>query len=272
METLEILKQSTIEGNIVKLPNMQLDRKQYLEVKQKFELIGGKWKGGKTAGFVFEEDPTELINTIANGENKNLKKEFQFFETPGALADRLVGYANLQADDFILEPSAGRGALIKAINKEFPDKIVDCYEIMDLNKGFLEKMPNANLIGSDFLKFNVTNKYDKIIANPPFSKNQDIDHIRKMYSCLKEGGRLVSIASKHWQFSKNKKETEFMDWFREMESTIFEIDAGEFKDSGTMVSTCIIILDKPASSFEVEAEDENSAIDKAQTKLNEIKL
>ena len=93
----------------------------------------------------------------------------------------------------ILEPSAGRGALIKAINKVLPDKIVDCYEIMELNKTFLNKIPTANLIGSDFLRFNITNLYDKIIANPPFRNNQDIDHIRKMFSCLKEGGNIVPL-------------------------------------------------------------------------------
>lgn len=245
METLEILKQSKVEGNIIKLPDIQLERKQYLEVKNKLELIGGKWKGGKIAGFVFEQDPTELLNKVSNGENKNIKKEFQFFETPDYLADRLVvDYANIQDNDLILEPSAGRGAIIKAINRVLPNNIIDCYEIMDLNNTFLEKIPTANLIGKDFLKFNITNKYDKIIANPPFRNNQDIDHIRKMYSCLKKGGRLVTIASKHWRTSQNKKETEFREWVEENHGSIFEIDAGEFKDSGTMISTCILVLDK----------------------------
>ncbi len=243
METLEILKQSIIEGNIVKLPDIQLDRKQYLEVKKKLEGIDGKWKGGKTAGFVFEENPTELLKQVSNGENRNLKKENQFFETPEALADKLVGYANLQPDDLVLEPSAGRGAIIKAINSVLDYKLVDCYEIMELNKTYLEKMENANLIGSDFLKFNITNRYNKIIANPTFNKNQDIDHIRKMFSCLKEGGRLVTIASKHWQGSNNKKEKEFREWLEENNVTPIEIDAGEFKDSGTMIPTCIIIMD-----------------------------
>jgi hypothetical protein len=39
---------------VVKLPNQQLDRKEYLEVKKKLELIGGKWKGGKIQGFEFK--------------------------------------------------------------------------------------------------------------------------------------------------------------------------------------------------------------------------
>ena len=47
----EVLQKCTIEGNIVKLPNVQLDRNEYLEVKKALELIGGKWKGGKVFGF-----------------------------------------------------------------------------------------------------------------------------------------------------------------------------------------------------------------------------
>ncbi len=75
MTTKEVLQQCTVEGNIVKLPAVQLERKEYKEVKKQLELIGGKWKGGKTQGFVFEEDPTELLEQISNGEKRNLKSE-----------------------------------------------------------------------------------------------------------------------------------------------------------------------------------------------------
>ena len=86
----QVLQECTVEGNVVKLPNIQLDRKEYLEVKKVLELIGGKWKGGKVAGFVFATDPTDLLNQVANGEKRNLKKEFQFFATPEKLADELA--------------------------------------------------------------------------------------------------------------------------------------------------------------------------------------
>jgi len=86
----QILQNCTVEGNIVKLPNIQLDRKDYQEVARALELIGGKWKGGKIMGFVFITNPSELLIQISNGEKRNLKKEFQFFATPEKLADKLV--------------------------------------------------------------------------------------------------------------------------------------------------------------------------------------
>ena len=97
----EYLKDVIIEGNLVKLPLGQLDRKEYMEVKKKLELIGGKWKGGNTQGFVFEQDPKELLDKVCEGENINLKKEFQFFETPEKIADKLVYYADIQNHDIM---------------------------------------------------------------------------------------------------------------------------------------------------------------------------
>ncbi len=66
MNKTEILQKCTVDGNIVRLPEGQLDRKLYQEVAKALELIGGKWKGGKVMGFVFPTDPTELLEQIAN--------------------------------------------------------------------------------------------------------------------------------------------------------------------------------------------------------------
>ena len=244
MTKQEVLQQCTTEGNVVKLPNVQLDRNEYLEVKKALELIGGKWKGGKVSGFVFQEDPTEYLEQIANGEQRNLKKEFQFFATPDELADRLVGFANPKIDDIILEPSAGQGAIIKAIHRFLGiDVPVYAFELMPLNQSFLEKIVGVRLLGSDFLR-ECDTQFNIIIANPPFAKNQDIEHIQKMYDQLSFGGRLVSIASNHWRQSQNKKETQFREWLDECDHEVHEIDAGAFKDSGTMVGGCIVIIDK----------------------------
>lgn len=245
MEVLEVLKQCAIEGTVVKLPNIQLDRKDYEAVKKKLELIGGKWKGGKVAGFVFQEDPTDLLQQVANGEDRNLKKEFQFFATPAPLAKRLVEMADPASYDSILEPSAGQGAIVNAIiNHCSPDRVY-CYELMPLNQQFLVKIPQVEIIGKDFLE-HCGKRFDRIIANPPFAKNQDIDHIRHMYKHLNDGGRLVSVASRHWQLSSNKKESDFRDWLSNIGATVIELEGGEFKESGTNIVACIIQIDKAA--------------------------
>ena len=227
----------------VKLPSTQLDRKVYLEVSKQLNLIGGKWKGGKIQGFIFNEDPADLLAQIAAGEKRNIKKEYQFFATPDNLADDLVELAEIEYTHSVLEPSAGQGAIVNAIHREFPALDVFGYELMDINKTFLEKNDHFKLLGSDFLAECDTH-FDRIIANPPFSKNQDINHIMKMYEHLNGGGRLVSIASRHWQFAGGNKEINFKKWLDDIGADIQNVDAGVFKKSGTNIATCIITINK----------------------------
>jgi hypothetical protein len=242
----EILQKCTVVGNIVKLPEGQLDRKLYMEVAKSLELIGGKWKGGSVMGFVFPTDPTDLLSQISNGEKRNLKKEFQFFGTPEGLADKLVELANIRYYDIVCEPSAGQGAIVKSILKNGDitryESYVRGYELMPLNQTFLSKIEGFRLLGEDFLKCEYT--FDRIVANPPFSGNQDIDHIKMMYDHLSEGGRLVSMASKHWVLSTNKKETDFRNWLKEVGAETEDVPAGTFKESGTNVETVIVIINK----------------------------
>jgi len=239
----QVLQQCTVDGLVVKLPDTQLERKLYQEVAKALELIGGKWKGGKVFGFVFATDPTDLLYQIANGEARNLKKEFQFFATPKELADEMVELANLCDTDEILEPSAGQGAIIKAINKVCA-ATPDCFELMDVNRAILQKSGlSFNLIGDDFFTHK-GKKYDKIIANPPFTKNQDIDHLLEMYNCLADGGRLICITSKSWVSGSQKKQVDFRAWLDEVAADIFDIEKCTFKESGTMVGGKIIVIDK----------------------------
>jgi len=239
----QVLQNCTVDGKVVKLPNVQLDRKLYQEVAKALELIGGKWKGGKVFGFVFTIDPTDLLNQIKNGEKRNLKKEFQFFSTSEKIADELIYLANLNEHDTILEPSAGQGAIIKAINKAC-NVVPDCFELMDVNRFILNKSDlRFNLIGNDFFKHN-GKKYSKIIANPPFTKNQDIDHLKEMYECLSSGGILVCITSESWVKGSQKKQIDFKNWLDEVEAEVIDIEKGSFKESGTMVGGKIVVIRK----------------------------
>jgi predicted RNA methylase len=245
----EVLQNCTVEGNVIKLPSQQLDRKLYLDTAKKLELIGGKWKGGKVFGFVFSSNPTELLEQIKGGESRNLQKEFQYFPTPRPLAERLVEMAELDRGDYtILEPSAGQGAMLNVI-VEKAQKPVYCFELMDINRAILDRNEKALILGDDFLteidpSHTLYGKFDRIIANPPFARNQDINHIYKMYLTLKKGGIMVSMASKHWTFSQNKKETYFRNWLERVGAEVDSVEAGAFKESGTNIETVIIKIKK----------------------------
>ena len=159
--------------------------------------------------------------------------------------------ADINGDMEIMEPSAGRGAIIRAIQRKIGAGTLNIYaaELMDDNRKILaERFPQVQLCGiADVLEYNGTGlmSFDRIIANPPFTKNQDILHIFKMYELLSTGGRLVSIASTHWEQSTNKKETIFRMWLDELGAQQYFVPQGEFKSSGTMVASNIIVINKP---------------------------
>lgn len=242
--SLQVISESTIVGNILTLPPNQLDRKVYQEVNKKLTGIGGKWNR-KQQGFVFSSNPTELIERILEGEKINLKKDFQYFPTPQPIAERLLELAEINPVHSILEPSAGQGHIVNVIQDAFDENVfVSCYELMPQNREILSNNPFAVIMGEDFLLASTTHKYDRIIANPPFSKNQDIDHIKKMYEVLSKDGRIVTIASTHWIHSSNKKETEFREWLDEVGAEIIHLEAGSFKESGTMVEAVILVINK----------------------------
>jgi hypothetical protein len=91
----EVLNECKVVDKVVFLPDQQLERKLYLQVSQKLEFIGGSWNR-KSGGFVFEHDPEPLLGRVKGGENVNLKKEFQFFETPKEIINLMLTYASVR--------------------------------------------------------------------------------------------------------------------------------------------------------------------------------
>lgn len=251
MNKQEVLKQCTVQGNIVKLPDYQLDRNIYLDVKKALELIGGTWKGGKTQGFIFQADPTEHLEKLQEGENINLKKEFQFFETPAKVAREMV----MKAFDYnppkkILEPSCGQGAIIAQMNI-LTSVIPDCYELMPLNRDILSKKNlYYNMLGEDFLHHVPEPVYSHIIANPPFTKGQDVLHLQHMYSCLAPNGILVCLTSTSWKTTAQAKYINFKKWLSNLEDYEERVlPEDSFKESGTSINVLELTIIKRKSEI-----------------------
>jgi 16S rRNA G1207 methylase RsmC len=78
--------------------------------------------------------------------------------------------------------------------------------------------------------------------NPPFCKGQDIAHITHALKFLKNGGRLVAVASAGVTFRQDRRYVEFRNLIASLGGTIEMLPDGAFKSSGTDVSTCIIVV------------------------------
>lgn len=159
------------EGNLIRLSGPMLGRSDYMQVKKILEGRGGKWKGGKTFAFVFDIGTGDIYSSLCGGEVENRKTSLQFFPTPDGVADMMAGMLHLGAGDRVLEPSAGRGSLIKAVQRVCGDVHVDAWEINPDCIPSLERIPGVNVTCRDFLSAPEDAVYDAVIANPPFSKN-----------------------------------------------------------------------------------------------------
>lgn len=242
-EVADILSRSTIAGSILKLPEGQIERSLYVNTDKVLKALGGKWDR-RAGGHKFAADPTaKVAAALENDHVVSRQQALQLFETPPALAERLCQLLDIRQDDNCLEPSAGRGRILKAMADRNPQLII-AIEIDPENGAQLEtEGSQQQLIIGDFLEHDPELLRSSAIAmNPPFSRNQDIRHVRHAYKCLEPGGRLAAIVSEHGFIGNERECIEWRDWLASLGAHIERVPADAFKASGTSVSTRIVSL------------------------------
>ncbi len=236
-DVLAVISDCTMEDGVLKLNSGQLDRKMYLAVNKVLEAIGGKWDRKSKGHTGITEDAFEQV--MLTGEVEPPKK-YGYFPTPKEIVSQMIEKANLKDNMTVLEPSAGQGAILDEI-PSYCDMVA--IELLDNNRKVLEGKGYEVFNEKDFMKFALDQIYDRIIMNPPFEKQQDIDHVTKAFDHLDEGGRLVAIMSNGVTFRMNKKTVAFRELVDE-HGYIEELPENSFKESGTGVRTVMVVLDK----------------------------
>lgn len=250
-ETLSALKQIKVSGNQTTMP--MFDRKLYVKVNKALECLGGKWQRGQQA-HVWDCDPGDPIaDAVMTGEVRDWRKELQFFPTPDELAQWIVTNAEIHSCHKVLEPSAGEGNILKFIPELSGVEIT----AVEINPDMAQRLTNTGrgwdplrvrIIHGDFLEMDgELGQFDRIVMNPPFSKGQDIAHVKHAYDKLKPDGILVAITSPGWTFRTDSKHKAFRDWINDIRGVWRDIPEGTFKSSGTMVRTVSIVIHKAGS-------------------------
>jgi hypothetical protein len=245
-----ILARSTVEDNIVRLPEGQLDRGLYAAVDKVLKALGGKWHTSKRGHVFVAGLGDQLAQAIEAGHVVDLKKANEQFFTPPSLAAEMVALAELHSDCHVLEPSAGSGRLIDAAwDKAGFFTMVE--KDAALAKGLLDRFRGCHGIGiwtADFLEWRAVARcpVDRVLMNPPFSNGQDVEHVRRAFEFLRPGGKLVAIMSPHPFFAQDRRSVEFRQWLQDLSGGFRDIPAGTFKESGTAVAAKLISVWKPA--------------------------
>lgn len=157
----------------------------------------------------------------------------QLFPTPMALARRMVSLADIHSDMEVLEPSAGTGNILDALNESAARFNVTAVEL-NWNLAKMLTMKASRVHQTDFLTCNGDlGKFDRIVMNPPFANGDDIKHIKHALTMLKPGGLLVAICAG----GPRQRDT-----LEPMANFWDPLPPGTFEESGTGVNTVLLTI------------------------------
>lgn len=148
--------------------------------------LGGVPSSART--WQFDYDVTEALTHLQRTGQVPEQKSHQFYPTPAHLALQAVALADIRPSHRKLEPSAGLGALAQQMGADN----LTCVEVSALHCKALQGM-GFNTVQADFLAWETSQRFDRIVMNPPFAGGRALAHLRKAASLLATGGRLVAI-------------------------------------------------------------------------------
>lgn len=236
----ELSYKDSADGHLVFLPQQQLPRKIYDATDRILQAFGGKWQR-RLGAHVFEESPVERIREVI--ETGRFKKPYNFgyFPTQPELVESILDTLQVEPGMLMLEPEMGQGHIADVTQARYPDLVIHGFEINPKNHALVSDR-YACVLG-DFLEQEPQAVYDIVFMNPPFEKQQDIDHALHAMKFLKPGGQFACIMSGGVANNSDRKSQEFRDRIAELGGSITDNPDGAFKASGTMVSTVTVRFD-----------------------------
>ena len=227
------------------LPEKWCSPKLYKQVGEFLKTFGCKrCKVKKRVGYQNQGEFTneQIIKIGKQLNGVSLSDKFDFYPTPDELVEKVQELAEIEDADWVLEPSAGTGSLLKGVNA--PN--IMCVEINEVLATIL-KEKGYSVFNGPFEEFESSLKFDKIIMNPPFGKRLDAKHIVRAFNeFLQDGGTLVAIHSQGINNATDKASKAFQKLVNDYGIEQYNYDGNEFKDSGkgTNVATTITKLVK----------------------------
>ena len=159
-----------------------------------------------------------------------------YFPTPDSVIAQMIAEAEIEDDMRVLEPSAGDGRIIRAVKSAWPEIDIRGYEIDP------DRAKEAGVRCFDFMQAYAEPTYDRILMNPPFSHGRWHQHVLHAWDMLLPGGRLVAVIP--FGSVREKYAERWNTIYREGFVNEITVPKGAFKESGTMIETRILVLEK----------------------------
>jgi adenine-specific DNA-methyltransferase len=128
-------------------------------------------------------------------DKEYIRSRGQYFTKNKELQECVFNFIRNQPD-IILEPSIGRGDLVRCVSEKMKDVRFHMCEI-DEKIELLDCIDRSQVVYSDFIKVELDRKYGTIIGNPPYIKKREgnlyLEFIAKCFDVLRDGGELIFI-------------------------------------------------------------------------------
>jgi predicted RNA methylase len=251
-DVLQVLSTVSIDGNLARITAGDLDLRLYQRVDKVLQALGGKWDRRQRA-HVFPDSPSQRFELALATAEVTTDQELSWFPTPDKVADQVVKLAQIEDRHEVLEPSAGRGALLEAIARSGKKPNVALIEFDDCRRGYLLGLvgPSCRITvkNGDFLAVKFMHDFDRVVMNPPFCKvgrGDHLDHVRRAFELLVFGrdARLVAVLPRSITFRQDRRHIEFRTWYEQLGGEVSTLPEGAFKESGTGVHAVILVLVK----------------------------
>lgn len=157
-------------------------------------------------------------------EKRDYRKFFTYPDTAKFMATLL----NPNPGDFVLEPSAGNGALVRAVKNESPESTVCAIELYEEFRDELKAVADIVVI-KDFLEVPTTPKFSSCIANPPFGNGIDLQaHFDRIRAAVKVGGKIVILLPADFDVQRDHAEYPVANWSTNSDGTTTPIKIIQF--------------------------------------------
>lgn len=211
------------------------------------------------AALAHGEDENEEPSPFTTAMDRALAKNLGFFPTPEPLVEKVIEAAELWSLDplSILEPSAGTGSISSRAVNPYPKQHYHTNECAKHHVTAIELDPERAkslaqdgryrvVYARDFLTVTPNGKlFDRVLMNPPFDRDRDIDHVVHAISFLKPGGILVAIMSASTEFAESRKALALRKQVDAWRGRFMDLPEDSFKESGTHVNTVLLTLTRP---------------------------
>jgi hypothetical protein len=199
----------------------------------------------------FEKAKTYYWQRMKKTQKNKSAEGIDYYATPEPLGYKIVQWLDAKDGDFLIEPSAGHGAIARFFGANTSNVFV---EPSGQLRSILQVIAKGRVINEEFEDLSTINKANGIAMNPPFGKGGKLamEHLRKAVRHLSYGGRIIAILPDNTRVENELNELLAIEKEKAVNDMYLVADiklpAVTFERAGTKIKTRLIVIDRHLKS------------------------